>query len=55
MPPVPPASALSGEEGGEGDGGVRGEFVQRMGGSGQSDGLQPSEPTHNIQGAPPVQ
>lgn len=55
MTPAPPASALSSGEGGEGNGGVRDEFAQRMGGAGQSDGLLPSEPTHNLQGAPAMQ
>ena len=60
LPPPPPVSDLSSGEGGEGDGGVRGEFAQRLGGVGQSDVLQPSEPTHNIptfnlQGAPAMQ
>lgn len=51
MPPAPPASAISDE----GDGGGRGEFVQRMGGAGQSDGLQPSDPVYKFQGAPAMQ
>ncbi len=55
MPTVPPASALSGGEGVGGDGGIRDEFVQRMGGAGQSDGLQPPEPAHDFQGAPAMQ
>lgn len=53
MPPAPPVSVLSGGEGGGGDGGIRDEFVQRM--RGQSDGLQPSEPAHDLQGAPAMQ
>lgn len=52
LPPVPPASALSSGQGSEGDGGVRSEFAQRIG---QSDGLQHSESTHNLQGAPAKQ
>ena len=55
MPPAPPVSVLSGGEGGSGDGGIRDEFVQRMGGAGQSGGLQPSEPARDLQGAPAMQ
>ena len=52
LPPAPLASALSSGEGGEGDEGVRGEYAQRIG---QSDRLQHSEPTHNLQGASAMQ
>ena len=52
LPPAPLASALRSGEGSEGDGGIKSEFAQRVG---QSDGLQHSEPTHNLQGAPAMQ